>query len=190
MKTSRLEGKTFRNTDFSKRTLVVAEHENCTFVHCNFSGADLSNSRFTECIFQSCDLSNAKSQETVFRNAMFQECKLQGMHFDQCRSFLLSMRFDDCNLDFCTFTRLDLRTSSFKGSSLREADLTEANLAKTVFDNCDLERATFLNTNLEGADFRTAYNFCIDPEKNRLKKARFSSVGVVGLLWKYEIEIE
>jgi fluoroquinolone resistance protein len=43
---------------------------------------------------------------------------------------------------------------------------------------------------LEKADFRTAYNYSIDPEKNRIKKAKFSIFGVTGLLDKYDIEIE
>jgi hypothetical protein len=43
---------------------------------------------------------------------------------------------------------------------------------------------------LEKADFRSAFNFSIDPEMNRMKKAKFSRTGVFGLLHKYNIEIE
>ena len=59
-----------------------------------------------------------------------------------------------------------------------------------IFDKCDMAKAKFEKTNLEKADFRTAINFTIDPEKNRLKKARFSSAGLPGLLYKYDIEID
>jgi uncharacterized protein YjbI with pentapeptide repeats len=66
----------------------------------------------------------------------------------------------------------------------------EADLNSTVFDNCDLLGAVFQNTILEKADFRTAYNYSIDPDINRVKKAKFSASGIAGLLDKYDIEIE
>ena len=50
-------------------------------------------------------------------------------------------------------------------------------------------RATFDNTILEKVDFKTSFNYAIDPEQNRVKKARFSLVGVAGLLDKYGVEI-
>jgi hypothetical protein len=43
---------------------------------------------------------------------------------------------------------------------------------------------------LEKADFRTAFNYSINPETNRIKKAKFSKEGLNGLLDKYDIEIE
>jgi hypothetical protein len=44
--------------------------------------------------------------------------------------------------------------------------------------------------NLKKADLRTAYNYHIDPESNKLKKAKFSLQGLPGLLDKYGIDIE
>jgi hypothetical protein len=43
---------------------------------------------------------------------------------------------------------------------------------------------------LERSDFRAAYNFNIDPERNKVRKAKFSRDGVVGLLGKYDIVVE
>jgi hypothetical protein len=37
---------------------------------------------------------------------------------------------------------------------------------------------------------RTSFNYSINPELNRIKKAKFSMPAVVGLLDKYDIEIE
>jgi uncharacterized protein YjbI with pentapeptide repeats len=71
-----------------------------------------------------------------------------------------------------------------KFQSLSLTDLTEA-----VFDDCDLQRAIFVNTNIEKTDFRTAFNYSIDLELNRIKKAKFSAHGISGLLDKYDIEI-
>ena len=59
-----------------------------------------------------------------------------------------------------------------------------------MFDNCNLLQAIFDHTVLEKADFRTSYNYSIDPEINRMKKARFSISGISGLLDKYDIDIE
>jgi len=62
-------------------------------------------------------------------------------------------------------------------------------LTSAVFDICDLARAVFENTVLEKVDFLTACNFSIDPQINRIKKAKFSMIGLVGLLDKYGIEV-
>lgn len=68
-------------------------------------------------------------------------------------------------------------------------DFAECDLSGSMFDNCDLARAKFDRTNLKKADFRTSYNYSIDPEKNRITKAKFSMTGIVGLLDKYDIEV-
>jgi hypothetical protein len=52
-----------------------------------------------------------------------------------------------------------------------------------------LAGATFDNTNLEKTNFTTAFNYSIDPDNNRIKKAKFSVPGVLGLLNKYDIVI-
>jgi len=69
-------------------------------------------------------------------------------------------------------------------------DFADADLSGAVFDNCDLYQAAFNYTNLEKADFRTAYNYSIDPEINRIKKAKFSISGLPGLLHKFDIDIQ
>jgi uncharacterized protein YjbI with pentapeptide repeats len=135
-------------------------------------------------------LSNAKTAKTVFRAVIFKECKLMGVHFDQCHGFLLSMDFENCNLEFCTFGKLNLRKTKFRGSRCHDADFTEADLTGSSFEHCDLARATFSGSILEKVDFRTAYNFVIDPERNRLKKAKFSLSGLPWLLQKYGLEID
>jgi len=73
--------------------------------------------------------------------------------------------------------------------NLQEADFTGADLSGALFDNCDLQGALFENTNLERADLFSSYHFSIDPEKNRIRKARFSRAEIAGLLNKYDIEI-
>ena len=43
---------------------------------------------------------------------------------------------------------------------------------------------------LEKVDFRTSYNFVINPEENKLQGAKFNRISIDGLLSKYKIVIE
>jgi len=85
---------------------------------------------------------------------------------------------------------MKIKKLQFKNSSLQEVDFTEADASGALFDNCDLARAKFENTVLEKANFRTAFNYSINPELNKIKKAKFSLPGVIGLLDNYDIDIE
>jgi hypothetical protein len=53
-----------------------------------------------------------------------------------------------------------------------------------------LYRAEFDKANASKADFRTSYNFTIDPEKTKIKKAAFALEGLKGLLYKHNIIVE
>jgi uncharacterized protein YjbI with pentapeptide repeats len=64
-----------------------------------------------------------------------------------------------------------------------------ANLTEVVFDNCDLYRSEFANANAVKANFKTSYNYTIDPTKTKIKKAIFSFEEVKGLLFKHELVI-
>lgn len=182
--------KNFKGINFSKDKLPIGEYENCTFVNCIFSGSDLSIINFTECGFENCDFSLAKITNTAFRNVKFRGCKLLGLHFENCNIFLLAVDFEGCILNLSSFYRLRLKKTLFNGCSLKEVDFTEADLTGAVFEDCDMQGTIFGKTILEKADFRTSYNYSIDPEANRIKRAKFSRPGIAGLLDKYNIEIE
>jgi len=98
--------------------------------------------------------------------------------------------FENCLLNLSSFYKLKLKGTKFKNCNLQEVDFTETDLTNAVFDNCDLDRAIFERTILEKADFRTAFHYSIDPTVNRIKKARFSSNGLAGLLDNFNIVIE
>ena len=180
----------FRGIDFKSKKQFGEEYEHCVFVNCNFAKADCSEIKFIDCEFDSCDFSGAKMLSTFFQNVQFKACKLLGLHFEDCNSFLLSMNFAGCQINFSSFYKLSLKQSIFKDCTIQEVDFSGSNLSDSVFDNCDLSSAIFENTMLEKSDFRTSYNFSIDPELNRITKAKFSLQGLTGLLDKYDIEIE
>jgi uncharacterized protein YjbI with pentapeptide repeats len=85
---------------------------------------------------------------------------------------------------------MNLKKMKWTNSSLHELDFNEADLSSAIFEGCDLQRSIFTGTNLEKADLRTSFNYSIDPERNRLKKAKFSLPGVIGLLDKHDIQID
>jgi uncharacterized protein YjbI with pentapeptide repeats len=113
-----------------------------------------------------------------------------GLRFDTCHEFGLSVSFDGCQLNLSSFYKTKIKKTVFKNSQLEEVDFAEADLTSSVFDDCNLTQAIFDHTILEKTDFRTSFNYSIDPEINRIKKAKFSISGISGLLDKYDIDIE
>lgn len=178
----------FEDRDIDENPLPAGEYEACTFKNCNFSGVDLSGYAFIDCIVVDSDWSLAKLTRTVLRDLRFNGCKLMGLHFADCAA--ISFSADNCLINHSSFYGLKMKKTNFHHSQLVEADFTECDLTGAVFAGCNLDRALFDRTILEKADFRTAYNYTIDPEKNTLKKAKFSVAGLPGLLRKYNIDIE
>lgn len=73
--------------------------------------------------------------------------------------------------------------------SIVAVDFMGTDLTEVVFDNCDLYRSEFGKANANKANFKTSYNYTIDPTKTKIKKAKFSLNGVKGLLFKHEIVV-
>lgn len=69
-------------------------------------------------------------------------------------------------------------------------DFMGSDLTEVLFDNCNLRRAVFINTIANKADFSTSYDYAFDPDKNKIKKAIFSTDGLKGLLEKYDLVIK
>ena len=132
----------------------------------------------------------AKLINAAFRDVFFKECKMFGLQFNDCNGFGLSFKFDGCLLNNSVFYQTSIKKTVFTNSKLIEVDFTECDLSNSVFSGCDFSGAVFDNTGLEKTDFRTSFNYCIDPVLNRLKKAKFSLSEVHGLLYKIDIEID
>ncbi len=185
-----LEGEEFANINGTETPLKKGEYENCVFKQCNFNGSNLEDIIFTDCCFENCDLSLARLSSTALRSVEFMYCKLLGLHFEDCNSFLFSAKFSGCQLNMSSFFKMALKNSEFQKCSLKEVDFSEGDLTGVKFDECDLLDATFDRTNLRKADFTQAVNYIVDPDRNRIAKARFALSGLPGLLRKYNIVIE
>ena len=186
MQTVYIQDKIFEKSDSPTK----GEYENCIFTNCNFEETNLNDIKFMDCNFQDCNWSLVQLNGTVLREVKFKDCKMLGLQFETCNDFGLLFSFENCQLNHSTFFQMNIKKTIFRNCQLREIDFSESNLSNVIFDNCDLAQAIFINTVLDKADFRTAYNYSIDPESNRLKKAKFSILGISGLLDKYDLIIE
>lgn len=189
MGTNYIEDKVFEKINYTVNGLPKAEYDNCTFKNCDLSNVNLSHITFSQCRFDNCNLSLALLGQTAFKEVTFSNCKMLGLHFEHCSDFLFEVSFDNCQLNMSVFYQRKMPKSLFNQCTLVEVDFTEANLSQAVLAGCDLSGAMFDRTNLEKADLSTAFNYVLDPEKNKIKKAKFSMPGVMGLLVKYDIKV-
>jgi fluoroquinolone resistance protein len=185
-----IESEFFSKKQFTIEDISRKEFDSCVFKDCDFSNSDLSMATFLECRFDNCNLSNIKAKNTAFKDVAFINCKMLGFNFSDSNPFLLQIKFENCQVNLGSFFRLNLSKTSFKNTSLREVDFSESNLSHSKFNSCDLAGAIFDRSNLEHVDFYTSENYTIDPQNNKIRKARFNKSGVLGLLSKYDIKIE
>lgn len=183
---SRVEDQTIK----SSTILAKAEYDNCHFIQCSFNEINLNNYSFSECVFEACDLSNVTISNTSFKDVQFIQCKLLGLKFEEVNPFLLTVSFHNCTLNFASFYKLTLKSTLFKNCSLHEVDFSGTDLSDSNFDNCDFSASIFDGTILKNVNFRTSFNFSIDPSRNQLTKAKFSKENCLGLLNHLKIDIK
>ena len=135
-------------------------------------------------------MTNVQLLNTSFQEVYFVNCKLVGFPFQNANPFLFEVKFEKCNLRLASFYKQNMKKTTFSESKLEEVDFSETNLMGSIFKECALNGAIFDRTNLEKVDFSTSFGIAFDPEKNQIKKAKFSKENVVGLLQKYNIEMQ
>lgn len=182
--------KTFDKVVLMGSELRHREFEGCVFNQCDFSNSDFSGNTFSECEFIDCNLSMLLLGQTSLQDVSFRNCKLLGIQFQHCNDFLFEVSFEQCALDYASFAHKKMPKTKFINCSMKETVLVGTNLTQAFFDQCNLENAVFNETQLAEADFTTAINYKIDPQFNPMKKAKFSTSGILGLLSQYDIKIE
>lgn len=120
----------------------------------------------------------------------FEGCKLLGLRFDQCSGFGLDARFTDCILNQCVFHKVTMPGTVFLRCAIAEADFSGADLKEASFLESELRDTDFSDADLRKADFRTARNFRIDPDRCKLRSARFALPEVLSLLDKHQLRID
>ena len=124
---------------------------------------------------ESCNFLNCNFSESDLKGITFSEFSLKGCNLSLVKT--LGMAFKDVQVKDC------------KLPGLHFVDIANADLSSALFAYCDHSDTRFENTNLEKAGFRTAFNYALDPDKNRTKGAKYFKEGVAELLYRYEIEI-
>ena len=183
-------GRVFEREDFRGGAFEKGEYEDCRFINCNFNRVNLTETAFIECEFIDCDLSLSEIALSRFNGVSFKKCKLLGLRFDTCNNFGFSVKFSECDLSHASFYNMKIKKTVFAECIMHECDFAGSDLSSADFSGSDFLRCIFENTILEKADFSSASNFIIDPEKNKIKKALFSLGGLPGLLSNYDISVK
>jgi uncharacterized protein YjbI with pentapeptide repeats len=180
----------YNTITYGEEEVNFKEFECCTFTNCNFSQCSFVAVTFIDCTFNNCIFSGAKINHVAFRTVFFNNCEIKEVNFAMCDKLIFEIHFKDCVLDFSKFYTLKLKGTSFTSCSIIAVDFMSTDLTEVVFDTCDLYRSEFAKAIANKANFKTSYNYTIDPEKTKLKKAVFSLEGVKGLLFKHELVVK
>ena len=180
----------YNNLTYGEEEVNFKEFECCTFNHCDFSQCVFLAVTFIDCVFNDCNFNATKINYVALRTMTFNRCEMKEVNFAMCDKLIFDIAFTHCVLDFSKFYTLKLKSTSFVNCSLIAVDFMSADLTEVVFDRCDLYRSEFAKAIANKANFKTSYNYTIDPTKTKIKKAVFALAGLKGLLTKYEVVVE
>ncbi|MFD2602078.1 pentapeptide repeat-containing protein [Flavobacterium suzhouense] len=180
----------YNDVTFGEESIMYKDFERCTFSDCDFSNCNFTGVAFIDCNFSGCNFYEAKINYVAFRGALFTDCDFNGVNFSMVDPLLFEIEFKNCQLDYAKFYTLKIKGTTFTNCSLIAVDFMSTDLTGVMFDNCNLHKAVFIDSIANKTDFTTSYNFSIDPERNKLKKAIFSQAGLKGLLYKYDIIVK
>jgi len=188
---ARYQDQIFKGLRTTQTMAEQKEFEDCTFLLSSMTDLCFSQCRFIDCIFDRCDMSLCAFPHSAFVGCVFQNTKLVGIDWTQADWTGLKLqepvRFDACVLSHSTFIGMQITDLKMMGCISTDVDFREADLAGVDFSGTDLSQSLLHQTNLEGADFRHAMKYTIQPEVNRLTKAKFSMPEAMSLLYNMDI---
>ena len=174
---------------YQKEAVNFKEFEQCTFRNCDFTSCIFIAVTFIDCTFYNCNFDSTKVNYVAFRTVSFYKCSFREVNFAMCDKLIFEMHFTNCILDFSKFYSLKIKNNSFTNCSMIAVDFMATDVTGVVFDNCDLYRSEFNKTIANKTNFKTSFNYTIDPTSATIKKAVFSLVGSKGLLFKHHLDI-
>lgn len=178
------------NQNYREDELNFKEFECCTFTKCDFSKCNFIDITFIDCIFNNCNFENAQVNHVALRTVRFMNCNISNVNFAMCNKLIFEVFFNGCKLDFSKFYTLKLKGTLFTNCSMIAVDFMATDLTEAIFDYCDLYRAEFDKALTNKTNFKTSFNYTIDPTKTKIKKAIFSNEGVKGLLFRHDLIIK
>jgi uncharacterized protein YjbI with pentapeptide repeats len=167
---------------FSENEISYKEFENCNFTNCDFTNCVFMASTFIDCNFNNCNFNAAKINHTCLRTVFFNKCKISDVNFAMIDKFIFEIHFK--------VYALKMKGTSFTNTSLVAVDFMGTDLSEVVFENCDLYRSEFDKAIANKANFKTSYNYNINPAKTKIKKAIFALEGLKGLLASHDIIVK
>lgn len=183
------EHEIFTEMDPDSKNAVDREFYQCRFENCDLTAVDFSQSRFETCVFSGCNLSLARINDCRFLGVRFEQCKLAGSAFDKCDAFILDIGFEGSIISNCNFSKLNLKKTLFRGCEILESDFVGTQLMESDFSQSTLAGSVFNTCDLTKANFTGARSYSINPQNNKVKKARFSMPEALGLLEHLDIVI-
>lgn len=179
---------TFNGKDLSESELKEKEFTGCSFEKVNFEKAKLKYVRFENCTFKNCNLGLVKLTGSRFIDCEFFDCKMIGINWTEVEE-PVKIKIENSKIDYSIFFAMDLRRIEITECEAREVNFENADISKGKFNGTNFISSKFKNTNLSASDFREAMNYDINPEFNKIKKAKFSMPEVMTLLQCFDIEI-
>jgi uncharacterized protein YjbI with pentapeptide repeats len=186
-----IEGRSFSGLDLDGQEIGFKEFYGCVFSKCSFLETTFRSCRFVDCEFRECNLGLCRVKDCSFSNTRFQDSQVIGVDWTEAswpkRGFLRTVDFRSCALNHSTFIGLSLREIELTRCVARDVDFTEADLSRADLTHTDFSQSRFLHTDLTEADLTGATNYAIAPNRNVLKKTKFSLPEAVSLLYGLDI---
>lgn len=184
------EDKTFKSIDFSGKRLEPKSHTSCHFENCDFTESVWRDVKFASCTFTRCNLSLVKLEGARLHDVCFVDCKIVGAEFFKCDKIFFAIEGKRSFFQYCNFSDLNMKSTSFKDSKCRECHFTNTVLLQADFRGVDFLGTSFHHCDLSKADFRDSKNYHIDPRANKIAKAKFSLPEAVQLLESFDIVVD
>jgi len=184
-----MEDQVFEGMDYTKVSFAGHHFSSCTFKDCLFMESSFCNAQFVFCTFIRCNLSLVNTEGCRFQETTFEACKIVGAKFYLCEKRFFSIQAKHCVLKSCNFSDLKMKKVDFSESQFSDCDFKETDLTEGNFSGCMFEETLFHNCQLIRADFRNAQNYEIDPQTNKIAKAKFSLPEALSLLKGFDILI-
>jgi uncharacterized protein YjbI with pentapeptide repeats len=167
----------------------IVAHERflrCEFVGCVADGCSFGGCTFEECSFVGCRVTDPRAQNSFLRACDFEDCELVGVDWalwwpeDRSGSALAGVR--SCRLEKNAFDGLNLRGSTFAGSSVRASRFDACDLRDCDLRGCDLGGTGFADCRMQRADLTGARGYRLSLLRNRVQGARFTYPDCLALL--------
>jgi fluoroquinolone resistance protein len=166
-----------------------ASFENEEFKGIDFTHHQLKSVEFYHCKFTNCNLANQSLINASFQEPVFDSCKLLGINWCAVKR-LGQPKFLNSKLDLSIFNRMKLKKAEFINCSMKDVDLSEADLSSGIFTDSILSNSNFDGAIITGTDFRNSKDYFIDPRKTKIKGAKFSYPDVLSLITALGAEVD